>query len=52
MEGLSYSGNAIEIRNRIMFDFYLGLPHILKCKHNLRLRLPHAHTIMCLTLRK
>ena len=23
------SGNAIKIRNRIMFDFYLGLPHIL-----------------------
>ena len=21
-------GNAIEIRNGIMFDFYLGLPHI------------------------
>ena len=22
-------GNAFEIRNRIMFDFYPGLPHIL-----------------------
>ena len=22
-------GNAIEIRKRIMFDFYPGLPHIL-----------------------
>ena len=22
-------GNAIEIRNGIMFDFYLGLPHVI-----------------------
>ena len=21
-------GNAVKIRNRLMFDFYLGLPHI------------------------
>ena len=23
-------GNAMEIRNGIMFDFYLGLPHVLQ----------------------
>ena len=25
-------GNMVEIRNRIMFDFYQGLPHIEYCR--------------------
>ena len=32
-EVLCYSGNAVEICNGIMFDFYPGLPHIYKCIH-------------------
>ena len=31
--------NAIEIRNGIMFDFYLGLPHVLTIKE------PHLSVI-------